>query len=103
MGTLDLKASLGHEKSKRSCNGNESDKSTDDHKVQYYDEEYDTIIKIAFAENPMGTKEVKKRVALKGTCWRSSNAFKKYKGEVCHFLKDFQIDFDNNQAKEICA
>lgn len=35
--------------------------STDDHKVQYYDEEYDTIIKIAFAENPMGTKEVKKK------------------------------------------
>ena len=78
--------------------------STDDHKVQYYDEEYDTIIKIAFAENPMGTKEVKKKGRpKKGNVLALIERLQKYKGEVCHFLKDFQIDFDNNQAKEICA
>lgn len=51
--------------------------SADEHKVQYYDEEFDAIIKVAFAENPMSTREDKKKgVPKKERYWHSSNVFK---------------------------
>lgn len=49
----------------------------DEHTIQYYNEEYDAIIQVAFAENPMVTTEAKKRGALKkGKYWHSLNACK---------------------------
>lgn len=74
--------------------------SADAQRIQYYDEEYDTIIKTAFAENPMPAKEPnKKGRPKKGKVLALIERLQKYKGEVCLFLKDFQIDFDNNQAE----
>lgn len=74
--------------------------SVDAHKVRCFDEKYDAIIKLAFAENPMVTKEVKKKGRpKKGKVLALIERLQKYKGEVCLFLKDFQIDFDNNQAE----
>ena len=71
----------------------------DEHTIQYYNEEYDAIIQVAFAENPMVTTEAKKKGRpKKGKVLALIERLQKYKGEVCHFLKDFQIDFDNNQA-----
>ena len=73
--------------------------SADEHTIQYYNEEYDAIIQVAFAENPMVTTEAKKKGRpKKGKVLALIERLQKYKGEVCHFLKDFQIDFDNNQA-----
>ena len=74
--------------------------SADDHKVAYYAEEYDTIIKIGLAENPMVQTEAKKKGRpKKGKVLVLIEPLQKYKDEVCLFLKDFQIDFDNNQAE----
>ena len=74
--------------------------SADEHTIQYYNEEYDAIIQVAFAENPMVTTEAKKKGRpKKGKVLALIERLQKYKGEVCHFLKDFQIDFDNNQAE----
>ena len=74
--------------------------SADGHKVQYYDEEYDAIIKTAFSENPMSAREDgKKGRPKKGKVLALIERLQKHKGEVCLFLKDFQIDFDNNQAE----
>ena len=71
-----------------------------EHTIQYYNEEYDAIIQVAFAENPMVTTEAKKKGRpKKGKVLALIERLQKYKGEVCHFLKDFQIDFDNNQAE----
>lgn len=68
--------------------------------VQYYDEEYDAVIKVAFAENPKVIKETKKKGRpKKGKVLALIERLQKYKGEVCLFLKDFQIEFDNNQAE----
>lgn len=74
--------------------------SADEHTIQYYNEEYDANIQVAFAENPMVTTEAKKKGRpKKGKVLALIERLQKYKGEVCHFLKDFQIDFDNNQAE----
>ena len=74
--------------------------SADDHEVAYYAEEYDTIIKIGLAENPMVQTEAKKKGRpKKGKVLALIERLQKYKDEVCLFLKDFQIDFDNNQAE----
>lgn len=48
----------------------------------------------------MVIKETKKKGRpKKGKVLALIERLQKYKGEVCLFLKDFQIDFDNNQAE----
>lgn len=60
--------------------------NADVHKVTYYDEEYDTIIKIGFAENPVVTTEAKKKGRpKKGKCWHSSNNFKNIRVKSAFF------------------
>lgn len=72
----------------------------DAQRIQSYEKEYDAVIKTAFTENPVPAKEPnKKGRPKKGKVLSLIERLEKYKAEVCLFLKDFQIDFDNNQAE----
>ncbi|MBD9052097.1 MAG: hypothetical protein EGR23_00445 [Holdemanella biformis] len=62
--------------------------------------QYDEIIQTALEENPLPEKKPgQKGRPKKGKVRALIERLQKYKGEVCLFVKDFNIDFDNNQAE----
>jgi Transposase IS66 family. len=65
-----------------------------------YSERYDEIIKLAYEENPAPEKKPGKRGKPKrGKILSLIDRLFKYKGEVCLFLVDLSVPFDNNQAE----
>lgn len=68
--------------------------------LQKIEKRYDEIIQTALQENPLPDKEAgQKGRPKKGKVRALIERLEKYKGEVCLFVKDFKIDFDNNQAE----
>lgn len=68
--------------------------------LEAFSKRYDEIIKTAHSENPPPKKEDgKKGRPKKGKVLALIERLEKYKGEVCRFIKDFRIPFDNNQAE----
>lgn len=62
--------------------------------------QYDEIIQTALEENPLPEKKPgQKGRPKKGKVRALIERLQKYKGEVCLFVKDFNIEFDNNQAE----
>lgn len=62
--------------------------------------QYDEIIQTALEENPLPEKKPgQKGRPKKGKVRALIERLQKYKGEVCLFVKDFDIEFDNNQAE----
>ena len=62
--------------------------------------QYDEIIQTALEENPLPEKKPgQKGRPKKGKVRALIERLQKYKGEVCLFIKDFNIEFDNNQAE----
>lgn len=62
--------------------------------------QYDVLIQTALEENPIPEKEPgKKGRQKKGKVRALIERLQKYKDEVCLFVKDFKIEFDNNQAE----
>ena len=68
--------------------------------LQKISRQYDEIIKTAHKENPQPEKEPgRKGRRKKGRVPALVERLEKYKGEVCRFIKDFRVAFDNNQAE----
>ena len=68
--------------------------------LQKISRQYDEIIKTAHKENPQPEKEPgRKGRRKKGKVLALVERLEKYKGEVCRFIKDFRVAFDNNQAE----
>ena len=68
--------------------------------LKKYSECYDEIIKLAYEENPVPEKKPGKRGKPKrGKILSLIDRLFKYKGEVCLFLNDLSVPFDNNQAE----
>lgn len=64
------------------------------------EKKYDEIIQIALEENPLSVNTSgKKGRPKKGKVRALIERLQKYKAEVCLFVKDFKIEFDNNQAE----
>lgn len=64
------------------------------------EKQYDEIIQTALEENPLPKKTSgKKGRPKKGKVRALIERLQKYKAEVCLFVKDFKIAFDNNQAE----
>ena len=62
---------------------------------------YDEIIDIAYAETPVpepkpGSKKGRKK---RGKVMALVDRLKEHKASVCLFIKDFAVQFDNNQAE----
>ena len=68
--------------------------------VHRYKTQYDGLISLAYLENPAPVTEKGKRGKKKrGKVLCLIDRLKKYKGQVCLFLENFSIPFDNNQAE----
>ncbi len=68
--------------------------------LKYFDLKYDGIIGEALKANPIQDKPKGKRGRQKKGKIRSLiERFATYKGEVCLFINDFKVPFDNNQAE----
>lgn len=78
---------------------------SDKDEVSYYhrhkfDKEYDSIIKTAYAENPLPEAPAKKRGRKKkGKVLNLICRLDNYKASVCLFIKNLCVPFDNNQAE----
>lgn len=72
---------------------------------QYYQHKfsklYDKIIDTAYAETPIPASEPGKRKGRKkrGKVLALVDRLQQYKASVCLFIKDFRVQFDNNQAE----
>ena len=74
--------------------------SLDRRTLKKYSKSYDEIIKLAYEENPVPEKLPGKRGKTKrGKILSLIDRLFKHKGEVCLFLNDFDVPFDNNQAE----
>lgn len=72
----------------------------DPHRLLHYMAEYDSIVAEGLEMNPVIQKtEVKRGRVKKGKTRSLLERFEKYKGEVCLFINDFSVPFDNNQAE----
>lgn len=68
--------------------------------VHRYKTQYDELILLAYSENPAPvTEEGKRGKKKRGKVLCLIDRLKKYKGQVCLFLDNFSIPFDNNQAE----
>jgi len=68
--------------------------------LKYFNKKYNEILNEAIKQNPIKPKPAGKRGrAKKGKIRALVDRFIKYKGEVCLFLNNFNIPFDNNQAE----
>ena len=68
--------------------------------IKKYSDSYDEIIKLAYEENPAPEKVYGKRGRQKrGKILSLIDRLFKHKGEVCLFIKNFAVPFDNNQAE----
>ena len=68
--------------------------------LKKYSERYDEIIKLAYEENPVPEKKPGKRGKQKrGKVLSLIDRLSKHKGEVCLFVNNFAVPFDNNQAE----
>lgn len=68
--------------------------------LKKYSECYDVIIKNAYEENPvLKNNPVKRGKPKRGKILSLIDRLSKYKGEVCLFLNDLTVPFDNNQAE----
>jgi transposase len=66
----------------------------------HYMVEYDSIVSEGLEMNPVGQKIKSKRGRVKKGKTRSLlERLETYKGEVCLFIHDFKVPFDNNQAE----
>ena len=65
-----------------------------------FDALYDKFISLGMDENPLPENPGKKKGRRKkGKVRALLERLQKYKDEVCLFTKDFEVDFDNNQAE----
>jgi len=68
--------------------------------LHHYMVEYDSIVAEGLGMNPVVQKtEVKRGRVKKGKTRALLERFETYKGEVCLFIHDFKVPFDNNQAE----
>ena len=68
--------------------------------VHRYKSQYDELVSLAYSENPVPVSEnVKRGKKKRGKVLCLIDRLKKYKGQVCLFLENFSIPFDNNQAE----
>ncbi len=68
--------------------------------LKKYSELYDEIIKLAYEENPVPEKKPGKRGKQKrGKVLSLIDRLSKHKGEVCLFVNNIVVPFDNNQAE----
>ena len=68
--------------------------------IQYFNSKYDEILKKAVELNPIAPKIPNKRGRQKKGKIRSLiDRFINHKGEVCLFMNNFNVPFDNNQAE----
>ena len=68
--------------------------------LKKYSERYDEIIKLAYEENPAPEKKPGKRGKQKRSKVLSLiDRLSGHKGEVCLFVNNFAVPFDNNQAE----
>lgn len=68
--------------------------------VHRYKNQYDELISLAYSENPLPEQKKGKRGKKKrGKVLSLIDRFAKYKGQVCLFLENFSVPFDNNQAE----
>ena len=68
---------------------------------QKFSKLYDEIIETAYAETPVPESNSKKRTGRKkrGKVLALVDRLKEYKASVCLFIKNFAVQFDNNQAE----
>ena len=68
--------------------------------LEYFSLKFDNVLIGAIQQNPIEPKPLGKRGRPKrGKIGALIDRFVKYKGEVCLFVNDFNIPFDNNQAE----
>ncbi|MBQ5562513.1 MAG: transposase, partial [Clostridia bacterium] len=68
--------------------------------VHRYKNQYDELISLAYSENPLPEqKKGKKGKKKRGKVLSLIDRLAKYKGQVCLFLENFSVPFDNNQAE----
>jgi transposase len=68
--------------------------------LKYFNKQYNEILNVAIKQNPIKPKPPGKRGRpKKGKIRALADRFVNYKGEVCLFLNNFNIPFDNNQAE----
>ena len=62
---------------------------------------YDEIIEIAYAETPVPESKPRKKKGktARGKVLALVDRLKEYKASVCLFIKNFAVQFDNNQAE----
>ena len=86
--------SLDRAKKTAICNGKTS---FDDDRIQRISRRYDEIMVLADSECP--PKANNRRRNGKGLERSLIDRLKTYKGYICHFITDFDVPFDNNQAE----
>jgi len=77
-------------------------KSLNQHQINAFEKQYQIILKLGFNENraPPITQKTKKRGRKKQTPAKNLlDRFQKYQKNILAFMTDFDIPFDNNQAK----
>lgn len=68
--------------------------------LQKFDTAYDAALEVGVSENPVENPAPGKRGRTKkGKVRALIERLKKYKGEVCLFIRNFAVPFDNNQAE----
>lgn len=68
--------------------------------VHRYKNQYDELISLAYSENPLPEQNKGKRGKKKrGKVLSLIDRLAKYKGQICLFLENFSVPFDNNQAE----
>lgn len=68
--------------------------------LEKYIASYDSILEVGKAENPVELPSSGKRGrSKKGKVRALIERLVKYKGEVCRFITDFSVPFDNNLAE----
>ena len=68
--------------------------------LHIYRKQYDEVIKLAYSENPEPKPKPGKRGKPKrGKVLSLIDRLSKHKGEVCLFLENLAVPFDNNQAE----
>lgn len=68
--------------------------------LEYFNKQYNEILNVAIKQNPIKPKPPGKcGRPKKGKIRALADRFVNYKGEVCLFLNNFDIPFDNNQAE----
>ncbi|WP_430883388.1 IS66 family transposase [Fusibacter sp. JL216-2] len=71
-----------------------------EYQLKYFNSKYDAIVEEAIKANPIPDKPKGKRGRhKKGKIRALIERFASHKGEVCLFINDFNVPFDNNQAE----